>query len=193
MLLAVTRNEADFGLNFIGSQEAELDFQPLTEESFVAACRRDHPLARKKKVTWAELAAYDYIAVSKDSGNRLLLDQALANVAVQPRAIYETQHVTTMLGLVEAGLGVAAIPSLAMPNRDHPLLVSVPLVDPVVVRRIGLIRKKGKTLSPAAQQFYDFFIEMHRRPKRRVSGGVSKTATAASGRKIPQNLPATNA
>ena len=78
---AVARGEADFGLNFIGSQEPDIEFKPLLEERFVAACRRDHPLAKRRSVTWADLAAHDFIAVSKSSGNRLLLDQALAGVA----------------------------------------------------------------------------------------------------------------
>ena len=39
-----------------------------------------------------------------------------------------------MIGMVEAGLGVAAVPSLAMPAADHPLLASVPLDEPVVTR-----------------------------------------------------------
>lgn len=160
VLAAVAHGESDFGLNFIGSSEPGLEFRPLLEERFVAACRREHPLARKRKTTWAELAQYDFVTVAKSSGNRLLLDQALAHVSQRPEPIYEAQHVTTMLGLVEAGLGVAAIPSLAMPGPEHPLLVSVPLSDPVVTRRIGLIRRQGRPLSPAAQQLYDFFIEM---------------------------------
>ena len=45
-------------------------------------------------------------------------------------------------------------------DADHPLLVSVPLYDPVITRKIGLIRRKGRTLSPAAQQLYAFFSEM---------------------------------
>jgi DNA-binding transcriptional LysR family regulator len=167
VLAAVARSEADFGLNFIGSQEPDIEFTPLLEERFVAACRRDHALARKRKVGWAELAQFDFISVSKSSGNRLLLDQALAGRPGRPEAIYEAQHVTTMLGLVEAGLGVAAVPSLAMPGADHPLLVSVPLVDPVVTRKVGLIRRKGRPLSPAAQQLYDFFAEM--KGKRRAA------------------------
>jgi DNA-binding transcriptional LysR family regulator len=160
VLSAVARSEADFGLNFIGAQETDIEFKPLLEERFVAACRRDHPLAKKKRVSWTELAQYDYISVSKASGNRLLLDQALAGVSGRPQAIYEAQHVTTMIGLVEAGLGVAAVPSMAMPASDHPLLVSVPLVDPVVTRKVGLIRRKGRSLSPAAQQLYEFFAQM---------------------------------
>ncbi len=172
VLAAVARSEADFGLNFIGSQEPDIEFKPLLEERFVAACRRDHPLAKKRKVGWAELGQYDFISVSKSSGNRLLIDQALAGVPGRPQAIYEAQHVTTMLGLVEAGLGVAAVPSLAMPGADHPLLVSVPLVDPIVTRKVGLIRRKGRSLSPAAQQLYDFFADMK-----------GKRATAA--RRVP--------
>ena len=163
VLTAVARSDADFGLNFVGSQEPDIEFKPLMEERFVAACRRDHPLAKKRRVTWTELGQYDYISVSKASGNRLLLDQALSGLPGRPQGIYETQHVTSMLGLVEAGLGVAAVPSIAMPGADHPLLVSVPLFDPVVSRKIGLIRRKGRALTPAAQQLYAFFSEMKAR------------------------------
>ena len=157
VLAAVARGEADFGLNFIGSQEPEIEFLALAEERFVAACRRDHPLAKKRRVTWRDLAAHDFIAVSKTSGNRLLIDQALAGVPGRPQAVYEAEHVTTLLGLVEAGLGVAAVPAMAMPGKDHPLLVSIPLDEPEVTRRVGLIRRRGRPLSPAAQQLYDCF------------------------------------
>jgi hypothetical protein len=68
---------------------------------------------------------------------------AQANVPDQPQRLYEAKHVTTRLGLVEAGLGVAAVPSLAMP---------------------------GKTLSPAAQQLYDLLVATRSvRPRKAAS------------------------
>ncbi len=173
VLHAVARGEADFGLNFIGIQEPGIEFRTLLEERFVAACRRDHPLAARPRVSWADLAAYPFIAVAQSSGNRLLLDQALAGLAVRPVSVCEAQHVTTMLGLVEAGLGVAAVPAMAMPAQGHPLLVSVPLDEPVVTRRVGLISRSGRTLAPAAQQLYDFFADMAPPPTR-----ASRTARA---------------
>ncbi|MBK6869440.1 MAG: LysR family transcriptional regulator [Burkholderiales bacterium] len=100
VLASVVRGEADFGLNFMGRQELDIEFKLLIEERFVAACRRDHPLAHKRRITWAELAQHDFISVSKTSGNRLLLDQALAGLPGRPQSIYETRHVTTMLGLL---------------------------------------------------------------------------------------------
>jgi len=49
---------------------------------------------------------------------------------------------------------------MAMPGKDHPLLVSVALSDPVVTRKVGLIRRRGRSLSPAAQQLYELFGEL---------------------------------
>jgi DNA-binding transcriptional LysR family regulator len=169
VLGAVVRGEADFGLNFIGSQEVGIDFHPLREERFVAACRRDHPIANRRRVSWVELAGFEMVAVAQSSGNRLLIDQALAGHDIRLNSQCEAQHVTTMLGLVEAGLGVAAVPAMAMPGKDHPVLVSVPLDEPVVVRHVGLIRRTGRTLAPAAQHLYDFFVEMKQPLARRRS------------------------
>lgn len=154
VLAAVVRGDADFGINFVGTQDPDVDFQPILKEPFVAACRRDHALARRRSVTWAELGRYDYMTVSKSSGNRLLIDLALARTRERPRWFYETRHISTLLGLVEAGLGVTAVPRLAMPTENHPTLASVPLVEPTVTRTLGLIRRRGRSLLPAAQELY---------------------------------------
>ncbi len=163
----VARGEADFGLNFIGNEEPDIEFLALREERFVAACRRDHPLATRRRVAWADLVGHDFIAMAQSSANRLLIDQALAGLAERPQIVCEAQHVTALLGLVEAGVGVAAVPALAMPGSDHPLLVSLPLDGPVVTRRVGLIRRAGRSLPPAAQQLYDAFAELAQTPAAR--------------------------
>jgi len=168
VLAAVVRSEADFGLNFIGNQEPGVDFQPLAENCFVLACRRDHPQARRRRVAWAELVAQEVVAVSQSSGNRLPVDQALAAHNLQIASVCEAQHVTGQLGLVEAGLGVAAVLAMAMPGRDHPVLASVPLDTPVMTRRVGLVRRSGRTLAPAAQALFDAFIAEARAKGRRV-------------------------
>ena len=155
VLGSVIRGEADFGINFIGTQEPEIDFEKILEEPFVAACHRNHPIARQRKVTWAQLGMHDYMTVSKSSGNRLLIDLALAGIAERPRWFYEMRHISTMLGLVEAGLGVAAVPRLALPAAGHPTIAIVPIVEPKVTRSLGLIRRRGRPLSASAQELHD--------------------------------------
>jgi DNA-binding transcriptional LysR family regulator len=109
VLTCVVRGEAEFGLNYIGAQDAEIEFVPILREPFVLVCRHDHPIARKREIGWAELGAVRFITVAKASGNRLVMDLALAGLPDQPRWFYEVRHVSMLPPLVEAGLGVAAL------------------------------------------------------------------------------------
>ena len=142
----------------IGRPSIDPEFTPLVNEPFVLACRRDHPLAKRSEVAWRELSDYRLIGVGRLSGNRVLLDHGLAHLDWRPSWFYEVQHLSTSLGMVEAGLGIAALPSLAMPAEDHPILVSRPLVDPVISRTLGLVRRRGSSLSPAAEQFVETLL-----------------------------------
>ncbi|VVE31149.1 LysR family transcriptional regulator [Pandoraea pneumonica] len=164
VLSSVVRAEADFGLNYLGAQEENIEFQPILNEPFVLACRHDHPLAARKRVKWSELKEHEYLAVAKASGNRFVLDLALAETPDLPRSFCEVRHVMSVVSLVEAGLGIAAVPRLAMPPGDHPTLRSVPLVDPPVTRTMGLIRRRGLVLSSAAQHLYDTILAFAERP-----------------------------
>lgn len=157
---AVVSGEADLGLSFMGNLDAGLEFELLVQEAYVLACRRDHVLASRESVTWREFFEHDYIAVDKTSGNRFLLDQALIHIKPARPSICDTRHVVTMLGLVEAGLGIAAAPAMAMPTTGHPILSSVPLTDPQVIRSVGLIKRRGRTLTPAALELERLIVEM---------------------------------
>ena len=172
VLSAVSHGEAELGLSITGSDEPTIEFEPLLSEPFVAACHRDHPLARERAVRWADLARYDFMTIDKASGNRLVMDLALAAKRDRPQSCFETRHVSTLVSFVESGLGVAAVPRLAMPRKGHALLVSVPIVDPEVTRTVGLIRRRGRSLSPAAQHLYDMLRAV-----------VKNQATAKRGRK----------
>jgi DNA-binding transcriptional LysR family regulator len=182
VLSAVAHGEAELGLDITGSDEPTLEFEPLLTESFVAACHRDHPLARHRTVTWAELARYDFMTVDKASGNRLVMDLALASKRDRPQACFETRHVSTLVAFVEAGLGVAAVPRLSMPRKGHAALVSVPIVEPQVTRTVGLIRRRGRTLSPAAEHLYDMLRAVAAKAGKRSPYGTAKNGTTSRTR-----------
>ncbi|MDT3718251.1 LysR family transcriptional regulator [Pseudomonas oryzihabitans] len=156
VLTRVTRGEADFGINYLGAQEGNLVFEPLHEDDFVLVCLKSHPLATRASVRWAELGSHDYIAVNKASGNRMLLDLALARIPDLPKPVLEARHVRTVIDLVAAGLGVATVPRLAIPaSALDAYLVAVPLREPAITRSLGLITRHGQLLSPAAQRLCD--------------------------------------
>ncbi len=158
VLLAVTRGDADFGVTYVGTQEADIHFLPLIEEAFVLACPNHHPLAKSKVVTWSAIKEHGYIALAQGSGNRFLIDQALARSLERPRWFCEVNHVPALVSLVMAGLGVGVVPRMALPPDGHEQLVAIPLVEPKVSRKLGLISRRGRPLPAAAQILYDMLV-----------------------------------
>ena len=158
VMTAVQEGEADFGINFLPSEQPGLTFLPLKRDPFFLAMRQDHAFAGRREIRWSDLSGTKVIAVWKGSGNRLLIDLELARAGKSLDWFYEVRHLTTSLGLVEAGLGVAALPQSALPGPDHPILVSRPLVDPPIARTIGTIRRAGARLSASATVFHDLLV-----------------------------------
>ncbi len=152
-LQAVARGEVEFGVNIMGSTDPDLTFDRLAEDPFVLAARKDHPLSERPSVGWSELEPYRLITVHRSSGNRTLLDAALARSNITLRWFYEVTHLSTSLGLVEAGMGISVLPKMATPLGDHPFLVTRPIHSPEISRTIGVVRRRGATLSPAAERF----------------------------------------
>lgn len=151
----VMRGDADFGINFLGVDDAGIDFEPILQERFVVACRVDHPLARRRSVGWDDIGNYPYITVAKSSGNRMVLDRAAAAGGARPPSIVEVSHVSTLLEMVKAGLGVGVVPQLAMPLDEATVLRAVALRGEAITRTLGVIRRSGRELSPPARHFYD--------------------------------------
>jgi len=161
-LEAVARGEAEFGINFLGASYPELDFASLAEDPFVIACRRDHPLASRKRLAWDQLAGHRVITVGRNSGNRTLIDNALAQSGRTLTWAYEVTHLSGALGLVEAGLGVAVLPRLATPTSGHSTIRAIPLESPTVTRTIGLVRRKGAVLAPSAAALHAILLDTWR-------------------------------
>jgi DNA-binding transcriptional LysR family regulator len=159
---AVLRREAEFGINIAGAHDSGLVSVPLVRDRFVLICRDDHVLAARKQVSWSQLESHPLIFAGQASGNRPLLDLALAANSPRLRAYYEVQRSSTALGLVAEGVGAAVVPSLAVQKDAYPKIRVVALVEPVVSRSIVLISSKNAHLSPAAQALYDVLIRYAR-------------------------------
>lgn len=155
-LEAVARGEAEFGINFLGSSHLEFQFTPLLDDVFALVCRRDHRLARRRTVRWRELADQPLV-ISQNNSNRTMIDQALSRSRISLNWTFEVTHLSTSFGLVAGGSAMTIQPSLAT-HLDHPLLVSVPLQDPVVSRTIGIVELRKHQLSPPAAKLRDLLI-----------------------------------
>lgn len=150
---------ADFGVGFLQAPDARLTFQPLRRDRYVLAVHADDPWSRRRRVRLDELGARRTIVLSRTSGNRLLLEKAMTAHQRSTAFPFEVGHVSTLLGMVESGLGVGIVPAMAVPAR-HPLLRQVALEGFVADRQIGILTLAGRRLKPVAQRLVRHLQEL---------------------------------
>jgi DNA-binding transcriptional LysR family regulator len=160
---AVLRREAEFGINMQGPHEPGLTNIPVMKDRFVLVCRDDHPLSRRRRLSWKQLEPHALILSGAESGNRPLLDLTLEKRDIRLRSFYEVQRSSTAVGMVAEGCGAAVVPELAMQKGAYPRIRVIPLIDPVVSRTLVLLSRKTGQFTPAAQALYDLI-------RRRYSG-----------------------
>ena len=178
----VLHDQAEFGITIQLERHPELIEEAILREPFVFFCRDEHPLSKQKSVTWKELGQAELIMVSGLSGNRALLDHQLARNRISLTGTYEVEHLSTAIGLVAAGVGTAILPFSTIQEGTYPRVRRIPLLAPVLRRTIVLIRRKGASLSPASQTFYDMLARQLQAiaPSRRTRGSVASRPAQSS-------------
>jgi DNA-binding transcriptional LysR family regulator len=133
-----------------GGDLREFDLTELKSERFFLVCRPDHALARKRWVTLPQLADEAFIHLARGSSVRQCIDAAQAQPLGDAGGL-EAEHLATVAALVAQGLGVSVVPELTLFHFRRAELAAVPVRAAHLVRPIYLARRKGKTLSVAAQ------------------------------------------
>lgn len=164
--VAILRNRVvDFAVTTQAAAYPELHFEELAADPFYLVCKRNHPLARLKAVTWKDTVDYPFIALSATTSVRRFADTAMGQTELVIRPRYEVEQILSAVTLVSAGLGITALPSLTLAMFSHRALAMRPLVAPAIQRRLGVLTLKERTLSAPAR----FLLEQ-----------VSKSLTAAA-------------
>jgi DNA-binding transcriptional LysR family regulator len=158
----VARGEVEFGIASGEIASAELLVQPLMDDPFRLVCRRDDPLAAKHSVRWTQLTSRRLVMLDNTSGSRQVIEAALSNTGTQVEVFLELAQPSSVLGMVETGVGIAIVPQLAAPRGDDAVLATLRLVRPVVNRTILLLRRRDRSLSPAASAVWAALLQLYR-------------------------------
>jgi LysR family carnitine catabolism transcriptional activator len=169
----VRSGEVDFGLGAIDGVDADIFGSPLISDELIAVFPREHPLANATttavktasagkttsaaktasavKTTWRALAKHPFVAMSRDSSVRRLTEQAFAHNGLMLEPAFEAKYMSTALGMIAHGLGIGALPSSAASMVRQAGLSHAGIHGPIMKRRIGIMTRRGRSLSPAAQ------------------------------------------
>ena len=160
----VRAGQVEFALTAANPAYADLDYTPLAADGFVLLMPPLHPLAAQHgPLRWVDVVELTHISMPLPSSVRQYADAALLQHRVRFAPRYEVEHLATINAMVAAGLGVAALPELAAVVAPNAGLVQRRLVEPDMPRPIGLVTRRGRSLSPAAAAMVTVLAEEMRR------------------------------
>jgi DNA-binding transcriptional LysR family regulator len=126
-----------------------LDAAPILRESLVVASIASGPLFSQPPLDLAELADTPLVMFREGYDLRDVTLEACRQAGFRPRFAVEGGEMDAVLAFVEAGLGVAVVPSMVLINR--PLLRGTPIAPPGMRRTIALAHRTRSVLPHAAE------------------------------------------
>ncbi|HIE3986530.1 TPA: LysR substrate-binding domain-containing protein [Serratia marcescens] len=153
VLHSVRNAEVDFGIVVDPVQAVDLECEAVLHEPFLLLCRDDHPFATQPEVRWSALNGCRLVLQDYASGSRPLIDSALRQQGIEAQVVQEIGHPATLFPMVAEGIGISIFPALALPLPEGGRLRVRRLV-PEINRALMLVRRKNRSLTPAAEAIW---------------------------------------
>lgn len=147
----VVNGKADFGLASIEAVHPKLSIEHLYNERMFVVCAAEHPLARKRAVTWEQLATHPQISLHSTFSTRRTVDRVFASRHLTYTSAIEVGTVLSAISFAKAGVGVAVLPGYVTEFVGELGLVAKALPAEGVEHPISIITRYNAMLSaPAA-------------------------------------------
>ncbi|MDQ3418027.1 MAG: LysR family transcriptional regulator [Acidobacteriota bacterium] len=129
---------------------------PVMREELLLVMARGHKLARKRKLTTADLFGHPWILFERGSSTRRVIDAMMDSNGIHPRVTMETENVEILKALAAIGMGLTILPyqALAREARDGSLRVRR-IAGVTMVRETGWVYVRGRRVPRVVQHLFD--------------------------------------
>jgi DNA-binding transcriptional LysR family regulator len=153
---AVADSTADIGILNAGAYGEPLTMLPYREDELVLIVPRVHPLARRKKVSFREALAHEFVGAHPGSAVNIQLHRAAAEIGLPLRLRIQVGGYDAMSLMVAAGMGIGILPRqsarLYLASLD---IRAVALDEPWVRRQLVVCVRSPEALSSAARSLVE--------------------------------------
>ena len=160
ILEAIIDNSCDFGIVSMPVPDKRLTVVPIHRDELIVITPPQHPLARQKKATVAEVVEYPLL-LPKLGRTRDVLEALFHERRLKPAVSMELDSSELLKRFVAADVGVGFIPrSHVAEDLQAKALAALTLADASIQRELALVFRKDKALSRAALAFIDIAVKL---------------------------------
>jgi DNA-binding transcriptional LysR family regulator len=148
----VAEGVADVGIVAGTVDVGALATYPFRSDRFVVVTAKDHPLAGRERVGFAQVLDYDLVGLERSSSLQRFLAGKAAREGRTLRLRVQLRSFDAVCRLVECGVGVGVVPATTAARAVKTMaLAVVDLTDDWAVRDLTIVVRAGERLRPYAQ------------------------------------------
>jgi molybdate transport repressor ModE-like protein len=159
----IAEGVADIGIVAGTVDPGRLTTYPFRSDRFVLVVARDHALARRAKVSFAETLEYDFVGLDRASALQRFLADKASRVGRPLKLRIQLRSFDAVCRLVERNVGVGIVPETTVRWAAKAMEIKpVVLTDPWALRDLSICVRDYKALAPFARQLVDHMREERR-------------------------------
>lgn len=152
----VVDRKLDMALGAFFKRKMGIQREPLFRSSLILISpdRRGH--SANKSIPWSALSGETLYTMPAGRPLQHLVSKNLAHAGAAPKEIVVLNYLETQIAMVEAGEGVAVVPSFVLPMCQNRNIRYSRLTNPEVCLEFHAVRNRARKLPAAADNFIAF-------------------------------------
>lgn len=152
----IAEGSADIGIVAGTVDYGGLHTFPFRSDRFVLVVARNHPLANRSRIGFAEVLDYDMVGLDRASAIQRFLADKANRIGRAIRLRVQLRSFDAICRLVECNVGVGIVPETTVKRTERNMAISsVRLTDPWALRELSICVRDLDTLPPYARQLVD--------------------------------------
>jgi len=129
---------------------------PFRSDRFVLVVAREHPLARRARIAFAEVLDLDFVGLDRASALQRFLADKAAKIRRPLRLRVQLRSFDAVCRLVECNVGIGIVPETTARWATKTMAIAaVPLTDAWAVRDLAICVRSFRELPPHARQLVE--------------------------------------
>lgn len=159
LLQRLSENEIDIAIMGHPPQGLDIVAEPFASNPHAILASPDHPLAKKRRISFKALAKENFLVREPGSGTRMLMERVFREHGMGMNATMEISSDETIKQAAMAGMGIGFL-SLHTVELELQTgrLVMLDVVEMPIMRKWYIVHGKDKRLSPVARAFREFLL-----------------------------------
>ena len=152
----IAEGVADLGIIAGTVEAASLETFPFRKDRFVLVVARDHPLAKRTNIAFAQVLDYDFVGLDRSSALQRFLADKAARVGQPLRLRIQLRSFDAVCRMVECNVGIGIVPETTAHRVSRSMAIAVvALTDAWALRDLTICVRRLRDLPPYARRLVE--------------------------------------